>query len=40
MIMFTFPGRLHDGSMFDSSKSRNVPFRFVLGDKQVIRGKP
>jgi len=31
-------GRLADGTVFDSSVSRGVPFRFVLGVGQVIPG--
>lgn len=30
-------GRLADGSVFDSSRSRNAPFKFVLGTGAVIR---
>ena len=33
-----YTGYLTDGSMFDSSVQRGEPFRFVLGQGQVIRG--
>jgi peptidylprolyl isomerase len=33
-----YSGYLTDGSMFDSSVQRGEPFRFVLGQGQVIRG--
>lgn len=33
-----YTGKLKDGSVFDSSVSRGVPFTFVLGRGQVIKG--
>jgi len=33
-----YTGWLTDGSMFDSSRTRNSPFQFALGGRQVIAG--
>jgi FKBP-type peptidyl-prolyl cis-trans isomerase FkpA len=33
-----YTGWLTNGSKFDSSKDRNDPFRFALGQRQVIAG--
>ena len=33
-----YTGKLLDGSVFDSSKSRNEPLQFILGVGQVIPG--
>ena len=33
-----YVGRLSDGTVFDSSRQRKKPFRFILGEKNVIEG--
>lgn len=38
VIKVHYSGYLDDGTLFDSSVQREVPFRFVLGTSQVIRG--
>lgn len=37
-VVVQYTGRLEDGTVFDSSYSRNQPFRFILGVGQVIQG--
>jgi FKBP-type peptidyl-prolyl cis-trans isomerase FkpA len=38
MVTVHYTGRLTNGSVFDSSHSRNQPFSFGLGRGEVIRG--
>ena len=33
-----YTGRFQDGTVFDSSKKRGIPFQFSLGKRQVILG--
>ena len=38
LLTVHYSGYLSDGTLFDSSVQRGVPFRFVLGTGQVLRG--
>ena len=37
-LVMHYTGMLEDGTVFDSSLTRNQPFSFVLGGGQVIKG--
>jgi len=37
-ISVHYEGRLSDGTVFDSSRQRGLPFSFILGNGQVIKG--
>ncbi len=38
VVIAHYVGTLSDGTVFDSSRTRNQPFGFTLGKKQVIKG--
>lgn len=33
-----YTGTLQNGNVFDSSRTRGKPFKFVVGNEEVIRG--
>ena len=37
-VLVHYTGKLEDGTVFDSSVERGVPFSFTLGENRVIAG--